>query len=146
MQLVFVYLPRPCYLGSCTNSGSWWEKRGREWNDPGSQLPMAQRPQSIIFGGIFCLLELSSVKQFSSLCFLKPSTRGHDCPVKEVTLGILGYRKRNLRNLILEVRWKPGIQLHLPAEMWGKRNMRHGIKRPSKMIFLRFCLVPPVSH
>ena len=47
--------------------------------------------------------------------------------------------KRNLQNLILEGRWKLRIQLGLPAKMGGKRNLSHGINRPSKMRFLGFC-------
>ena len=40
--------------------------------------------------------------------------------------------KRNLKNLILEGRRKPRIQLRLPAKMGVMRNIRHGRNRPSR--------------
>ena len=48
--------------------------------------------------------------------------------------------KVNLRNLVLEGWWKPRIQLRLPAQMGGKRNIRRGINIPSKTGFMIFCL------
>ena len=45
-------------------------------------------------------------------------------------LHILNHCKQNPRNIILEGRWKPHIQLSLPAKMGGKCNIRWGINRP----------------
>ena len=41
---------------------------------------------------------------------------------------------------MLEGRWKPRIQLRLPAKMAGNCNTRSWINRPSKMWLHRFCL------
>jgi len=57
--------------------------------------------------------------------------------VSRDAMRVFVHSKRNLRNLILEGRWKPRFQLRLPATMEGNHNIRRGINRPSKMICLR---------
>ena len=48
---------------------------------------------------------------------------------------------RNLRNIILEGRRKPHIQLRSPAKMGRERNRNRGFHRLSKIRFLRFRLL-----
>ena len=59
---------------------------------------------------------------------------------QELFKGTSLWNKQNIRNLILEGRWKPCIQLCLPPKMGGKRKIMCRINTFSKMRFQGFHL------